>query len=33
VNPLPVEQFDDLCMEIGMLLGELLSGEGKKGTP
>lgn len=32
VNPLPVEQFDDLCMEIGMLLGELLSGEVKKGT-
>ncbi|WP_339261370.1 M14 family metallopeptidase [Paenibacillus sp. FSL R5-0713] len=25
VNPLPVEQFDDICIEVGMLLAELLS--------
>lgn len=27
VNPLPVEQFDDICVEVGMLLAELLSYE------
>ena len=31
VNPLPVEQFDDICVEVGMLLAELLS-DGGTGT-
>ncbi|MFS0869969.1 M14 family metallopeptidase [Paenibacillus xylanilyticus] len=31
VNPLPVEQFDDICVEVGMLLAELLS-DGDAGT-
>ncbi|CAM2997703.1 M14 family metallopeptidase [Paenibacillus taichungensis] len=25
VNPLPLDQFDDICVEVGMLLAELLS--------
>ncbi|MGR6542999.1 M14 family metallopeptidase [Paenibacillus tundrae] len=27
INPLPIEQFDDICVEVGMLLAELLSYE------
>jgi g-D-glutamyl-meso-diaminopimelate peptidase len=31
VNPLPVEQFDDICVEVGLLLAELLS-DGETGN-